>query len=252
MVEKLIQSYVAYIHSNFNVEKIHHNTFEIITPFLDRRNDHISFYLEENKGSLRLTDGGEMLESLSLDGLEFKSPKKARELEITLNGFGIFKEQAELYILTNPNDFAKSMHSFIQALLSVNDLFVLTHNKTSGFFFDEVIKFFDEIDVRYTSNIQIEGKTHLEHKFDFLIPKSKTQSERLIKILNAPKKENLQSNLFAFLDLPPKRQEMSDKIIIFNDTNTKISDVLIKASRESGIIPLIWSEREKQRAYLIA
>ncbi|WP_394952614.1 DUF1829 domain-containing protein [uncultured Helicobacter sp.] len=252
MVEKLIQSYVSYIHSRFDVEKIDNDTFEIITPFLDRRNDHISFYLQKNGEGLRLTDGGEMLQSLSLDGLEFKSPSKRQELEIALNGFGIFKEQEELYIQTNSNDFAKHMHSFIQALLSVNDLFVLAHNKVTSFFFDEVIRFFEDIGVRYTSNIQIEGKTHLEHKFDFLIPKSKTHSERLIKILNNPKKENLQSNLFAFSDLPLQRRENTDKIIVFNDANTKINDALTQACKEVGIMPLIWSEKEKQKEYLVA
>lgn len=79
-IKDIINSYISYIHANFDIHTIDRNTYEIITPFLDRRNDRITFYIQQNKDFFRLTDGGETLESLSLDGLEFKTTKKSQQL----------------------------------------------------------------------------------------------------------------------------------------------------------------------------
>lgn len=163
-----------------------------------------------------------------------------------------FTEKTTNFIYRQQSTLKKSIHNFLQALLSINDMYVLAQNRISTLFFEEVANFFDALDIRYTQNINLEGQTHLTHKFDFLITKSKIHKERLIKILNTPKKENLQSNLFAFLDLPLQRQQTTDKIIIFNDQNTNITDSLLKAPQELGIKTIEWSKKKDASSYLVS
>ena len=59
-----------------------------------------------------------------------------------------------------------------------------------SFFCDEVTKFLDDHDSRYSSNIDITGETGFVHKFDFLIPGNKRLPEIFMKAINNPTLEN--------------------------------------------------------------
>ena len=87
-------------------------------------------------------------------GFEFTGKNKNKRLETTLNGFGIFKDNDELFVTATPSDFAKKQHNIIQALISVNDMFA-PGKVGGGFFYDEVENFFNSIDARYAPNISI-------------------------------------------------------------------------------------------------
>ncbi|QCD44096.1 DUF1829 domain-containing protein [Campylobacter mucosalis] len=249
-INKLVNSYLHYIQSEFQIDKIDNNTYEISTPFLDRSNDNICFYVILDKDRAILTDGGETLQNLRLSGIDLNSEKRKKELDIILNGFGIFRDKASLQIEATAGDFARKQHNIIQAILSVNDMFVASSDRVVSFFFDDVIKYFDKIDVRYITNVSIEGKSHFSHKFDFIISKSKNQKERLVKLLNSPKKDNLKATLFSYMDLATDRAQ-NDKIIIFNDNNTNVKD-LVLATTEYNIKPIKWSEKEQYLNYFAA
>lgn len=243
-INKLLDSYFSYFKNGFEVNRVDSNTHEIITPFLDRSNDNISVYAVVDKEKIILTDGGETLQNLRFGGLDINTPKKERELNTILNGFGIFRDSDSFYVEATSNDFAKKQNNIVQALLSINDMLVLTQDKVSSFFFEDVVDFFNSIDVRFSTNIILEGKSHFSHKFDFLISKSKIHKERLIKILNRPKRDNLQATLFTFMDLQEDRKTNSDSIIIFNDTNGIATD-LLDATLEYNIKPIEWSKIEQ-------
>ncbi|CUU92479.1 prophage protein [Campylobacter hyointestinalis subsp. hyointestinalis] len=130
-------------------------------------------------------------------------------------------------------------------------MFVLSQNKVNSFFFDDVISFFDNNDIRNASNIIIQGKSHLTHKIDFIISKSKTQNERLIKLINTPNKDNLKATLFTFNDLED-RVYNTDNIIIFNDNQKIVTDDLLEATKQYNIKSLLWSKKEDFKDYLAA
>ena len=252
IISDLVGKYIHFIKENITVEKIEHDTFEIQTPFLDRRNDFITIYaiLNEKAKSIILTDNGTTLTDLELSGLEFNSSKRKRELQTVLNGFGVHQESNKcLSLSTTFENFANKKHNFIQALLSVNDMFVLAKSKVMNLFFDDVGVFFDDNDIRYTPNIILEGKSHFNHKFDYLIPKSKTMRERTIKLLNRPKVENLKATLFAFEDTRISRDDLG--YIILNDEAT-IKNDFIDAIRKYDITPMPWSQKNNFIENLVA
>ncbi|EPY0831716.1 DUF1828 domain-containing protein, partial [Campylobacter jejuni] len=63
-IENLMSSYFSYIKSNFDISKIENNIYEITTPFLDKSNDNILFYIEKKYDLIELSDGGETLRNL--------------------------------------------------------------------------------------------------------------------------------------------------------------------------------------------
>lgn len=243
-IDKLLKSYFAFIQSDFETNEIEKNTYEITTPFLDRHNDHIMFYVTISEDYITLTDNGLTMQDLSLSGVDIKNKKTKQELDIALNGFGIMKDNNNaLFAKVSQTEYARMQNNLIQAILSVNDMISIPQNRQkNSFFFDEVSKFFDDINASYTTNIQIQGKSIFSHKIDFLMTKNKNHRERLIKILNVPKKENLKNYIFSFTDLGADRAN-SDKILILNDTQTDIKD-FESATSNYGITPISWSKKD--------
>ena len=58
-IHRLLSSYYEYLNGGFEVNTITPKCHEIITPFLDRHNDNISFYVDFLGGFVvKLRDGG--------------------------------------------------------------------------------------------------------------------------------------------------------------------------------------------------
>jgi len=86
------------------------------------------------------------------------------------------------------------------------------------------------------------GKSGLYQKFDFLISKSKKEPERLIKAINSPRQDFVNSAIMAYEDTFSVRKN-SEGIIILND-DKPIDSKLISAIEKYDLIPVKWSERQ--------
>ncbi|MDP3465475.1 MAG: DUF1828 domain-containing protein [Sulfuricurvum sp.] len=252
-IDNLVNKYIDFIKENMSIDKIDDTSYEIETPFLDRRNDFITIYVifdKQDKNNIMLTDNGYTLSDLELSGLEFNTQKRKQELQTVLNGFGVrLDKEKRLFVNTTAETFAQKKHNLIQALLSVNDMFVLAQNKVMNLFYEDVGYYFDENDIRYAPNVILEGKSHFNHKFEYIIPKSKNAPERTIKLLNRPKAENLKATLFAFEDTGDKRNGKG--YIILNDEESIKTD-LIEAINEYKITPILWSQKNSFKEELAA
>lgn len=58
------------------------------------------------------------------------------------------------------------------------------------------------------------------HHFDFVIPKSPSQPERIIKAINHPNKDAATSLLFSWTDTKETRPARSAMYAILNDTDS--------------------------------
>lgn len=252
-IDNLVNKYIDFIKENMSIDKIDETSYEIETPFLDRRNDFITIYVvfdKQDKNNIVLTDNGYTLSDLELSGLEFNTKKRKQELQTVLNGFGVqMDKDKRLFVNATAESFAHKKHNLIQALLGVNDMFVLAQNKVMNLFYEDVGYYFDENDIRYTPNVILEGKSHFNHKFEYIIPKSKYAPERTIKLLNRPKAENLKATLFAFEDTGDKRRGKG--YIILNDEESIKTD-LIEAINEYKITPILWSQKNNYKEELAA
>jgi len=251
-IKALIQTYLNYLHTNFDIEKIEKDIYKITTPFLDRRNDHLTIYAIIKGEEIILTDDSYTLNDLEMDGITI-TKKREEELKRILIGYGVHKKNNELFVIAHRSSFAQKKHNFIQALLNVNDMYLLSHERVTSIFLEDIKNFFDEKGLIYTENIAIEGKSKITHKFDFLIPKqvTKYKEEALIKALNTPKVENIRAILFSFEDI--KNAGRIDKnFVILNDKNP-INDKVYEALNNYDVIPLHWKNLENDyKNYLIA
>ncbi|MFV0482222.1 MAG: DUF1828 domain-containing protein [Campylobacteraceae bacterium] len=243
-INSLINSYTNFIQESMSIEEIHNKLYSVETPFLDRKNDFITIYIKINKEQIELTDNGETILDLELSGMHFNTPKRKEELNFVLNGHSIRINRGtkELLTIANSTTFAQKFHSLIQAIISVNDMFVLTENKVKNLFFEDVGQYFNENDIRFSSNMNIEGRSRLLHKFEYVIPHSRSYNERLVRLSNNPKLENVKAILFSFEDIRGVRESID--YIFFNDMQNRVQDEFIQAVREYNIKPVLWSQKD--------
>lgn len=70
----------------------------------------------------------------------------------------------------------------------------------ASLFYEDGVAWLDLHDIRYTPKVKFTGKTGYDHLFDFVIPKSRRQPERIIQTINRPNRETAQAVVLAWVD----------------------------------------------------
>ncbi|MDV6343112.1 DUF1829 domain-containing protein [Nitrosomonas sp. Is37] len=137
-------------------------------------------------------------------------------------------------------------------MLSVNDLFYLASPYVASLFVEDVTNWLELSDIRYTPNIKFTGKSGYDHMFDFVIPKSRKQPERIVQAVSNPKKDSAEALVFKWLDTKETRASDSRLFAFLNDTNINVSLAVIDALKNYDLEPVLWSQREQAKELLAA
>ena len=225
---------------------------EITTPYLDRHNDCLQIYARRIDGGYLLTDDGCVLDDLEQSGCKIEGPRREALFRTTLNGFGVQVNGNVLEVRASADDFALRKHNLVQAMLAVDDLFYLAPATVANLFHEDVVAWLDRSDIRYTPNVKLPGKSGYDHRFDFVIPKSKARPERVLRAINRPNRDAAQTTVFSWLDTRDVRSPESCAYAILNDSEQSISAAVLSAFRNYGVQPVPWSDRDDARAELAA
>jgi hypothetical protein len=220
---------------------------ELTTPFLDRHNDHLQVYATRRNGTIILSDDGYVLSDLRTSGLDLDTPKRRMVLDTVLEGMGVRSERNQLLVEASPSNVGQRLHSLVQAMLAVNDMYVMAQPRVASFFFEDVRKFLDDHEVRYTARVKLAGKSGYDHNVDFLIPKSRRRPERILQAIAAPKKENIVSYLWTLSDTRVARSEAfeAEAYAFLNDQEQQVGGDVIEALNAYNVIPAVWTHRDK-------
>lgn len=218
---------------------------ELTTPFIDRHNDYLQIYVKGTSSGLLLTDDGYTIRDLEMSGLEFNTDRRKNELKSILNGLGVTLHGDSLEVEARPDNFPQKKHNLLQAMLAINDLFVLAPQKVASFFKEDVEKYLSLHDIRFTKDINFIGKSGFNHHFDFVIPPSKKEPERVLRTINSPTKNNVSAMIFSWDDARKVRSENSIAIAVLNDLDKEITPDTVHALKAYEIEPIAWSKRDK-------
>lgn len=249
--QNLVAEYVNWLREQITVSELD-GVCEFTTPFLDRHNDYLQIYLVEDDNRIRLSDGGYILSDLKMSGFDINTEKRFEMVNTMLNGFGVQEENNELFIEATEKDFPQKKHLLIQAMLAVNDLFVMAQPLVLSLFLEDVETYLNAMNIRYTPKVSFIGKSGYTHHFDFVIPKSAISHERIIKAINNPSKNNISSLIFSWNDTKVSREEGSQAIAFLNDQDTVVSDDALTALKSYNIKPIFWTKREEDAELLTA
>jgi hypothetical protein len=240
----LVNAYIEWLRQKISIKEIN-GICEITTPFLDRHNDHLQIYVKRSDTGLTLTDDGHTLADLNLSGCDWTTGKRRQILYSVLNGFGVRLLKDELVVEATPENFPQKKHNLIQAILSINDLFVMATPVVASLFREDVEGFLRHHEIRFTPSVNFTGKSGFVHFVDFVIPASKVKPERILKTINRPDKQKITSLIFSWTDTKEVRAADSVAYGVLNDMEQPINPDLISALKHYEIVPLLWSQREE-------
>jgi hypothetical protein len=250
-IQKLLDEYVAWLKDKTTLRQVE-NWVEVTTPYLDRHNDYIQIYAKKENNGFLLTDDGYTIVDLEQSGCKLQSPKRQDLLKMTLNGFGVQLQDNALVVHASNENFSLRKHNLVQAMLAVNDMFYLAVPMVASLFYEDVVTWLELHEVRYTPKVKFTGKTGYDHLFDFVIPKSKLQPERILQTINRPSRDTAQAVAFAWIDTKEVRSPDSKAYAILNDTEQLVSMAVTDALQSYDVKPIPWSRREEVREELAA
>ncbi len=242
-VQKLLDQYWLWLKDKTTLREIE-DWIEITTPYLDRHNDYMQIYAKRQNGGFILTDDGYTIGDLQRSGCELESRKKKDLLGITLNGFGVKLEGDSLTVRASRDNFALKKHNLVQAMLAINDLFYLAAPVVASLFLEDVTLWLDANDIRYTPKVKFTGKSGYDHLFDFVIPASKKQPERILRAINRPSRDMAEAVAFSWIDTKEVRPPNSRAYAFLNDAEHIASPSVIDALRNYDVHPVLWSARQ--------
>jgi len=243
-IQRLLDDYLAWLKDKTVLRQID-QWVEITTPYMDRHNDYIRIYARKNDGGYTLTDDGFTIDDLEQAGCKLNSRKRQDLLKMTLNGFGVQQVDNRLEVHASGDSFALRKHNLVQAILAVNDMFYLAVPMVASLFNEDVAAWLDLHDIRYTPKPKFTGKTGYDHLFDFVIPKSRRQPERILQAINRANRDTAQALAFSWIDTKEVRSPDSKVYAILNDSEHRISSEVTDALRNYDVRPVPWSEREQ-------
>lgn len=251
-IERLLESYRTWLKDRTTLKAVDGGEWvEITTPFLDRHNDALQIYARRENGGFLLSDDSYIVHDLQASGCVLNTDKRRDLLKMTLNGFGVKLNKDALEVHTSPETFPLRKHSLIQAMLAVNDLFYLAKPVVESLFFEDVVQWLDVNEIRYTPKVKFTGTTGYDHVFDFVIPKSRHQPERVVQAINKPTRQAAQSLILEWTDTRQVRPPDSKAYAVLNDQEP-VSGEMIEALQNYEILPVLWQTRAEVVAELAA
>jgi len=252
-IQILLDQYMAWLKDKTQLREI--NDFvEITTLFLDRHNDYLQLYVKRHDGGYLLTDDGYTIDDLRHSGCDLETDKRKDFLTSTLQGFGVQLEKGSdaIVVKANAADFPVRKHNIMQAMLAVNDLFFMASPYISSLFFEDVSRWLEQHDIRYTPHIKLTGRSGFDYMFDFVVPKSRQAPERIVKAINKPSKSTAQEFILSWLDTRESRENDTSAYALLNDTEESVSMTVLDALQSYDIKAIPWSRREEVRQELVA
>ena len=250
-IQVLLDRYSAWLKDRTNTRAVG-DTVEITTPYLDRHNDYLQIYARRANGGFVLTDDGYVVDDLELSGCKIDSPKRQAMFRMTLNGFGVEANGNALEVKATSDNFSLRKHNLVQAMLAVNDLFYLASPTVASLFHEDVTAWLDLADIRYTPSVKFTGKSGYDHRFDFVIPKSRAQPERVLRAINRPSRDTAQAMAFSWIDTKEVRSSEARAYAILNDSEQGVSESVLDAMRNYEVDPVPWSSRDEALSKLAA
>jgi hypothetical protein len=244
--KNLIDDYIRWLKEGVRLEQLE-DCVMITTPFLDRHNDALQVFVEPHNGGLLLTDDGYTIRDLRSSGTELTTEKRRSHLEAILHGFGVrLQENDEIVVTAVKEDFPQKKHNLVQAMLSISDMFVMGEEQVLSLFKEDVARFPDQNSIAYITDIKLSGKSGLDHKFDFGLPKTPKRPQRFVQAINRLNRDQASTLAFQVSDVRAVRPEPIQAYAFLNDEAFGLNEEHIAALQAYEILPLRWSQRMAQ------
>ena len=135
----------------------------------------------------------------------------------------------------------------------MNDLFYLAQPVVESLFFEDVIAWLDDSDIRYTPKVKFTGISGFDHLFDFVIPKSPSkQPERIVQAINRPTRDTAEVFIYKLSDTREVRPPESKAYAFSMTSISRSQEGVLDAFRNYQIQPAPGASRAKSVDGIVA
>jgi len=244
---KMIDDYTAWLRKEITTVNFG-EYIELTTPYLDRFNDYLQIYAKQDpNGTITLTDDGYIIGSLISSGMTFKSNSNNYKMlnKITAK-FNVNLIGEEIVATATAHTFPQKKHMMIQAMLAIDDLFVVSPDIVKNLFLEYIETYLNANEIYYSKDFSLLGKSGTVYTYDFHLQRTKERPERFCRGFNRLNISKRDLTLFNWMDTQEKRGVSSELIVIYNDENS-VSDDVLTGFYNYGIKTLPFSQRQEQR-----
>lgn len=232
--------YTDWLYNNIEIEVLS-NCTEISFPFLDRHNDYLQIYIEKYENGYRLSDDSYTISDLNICDVDIlTSDYRKNILNCILKSTNVQIKSEELFIFSDKVNLIKNCNNLLQAMSSVNDMYMLSKPNISKLFNEDVSSFFQTNHVKFKRNYKAKGKSTYNHSFDFLIP----DKNILINTIYEPTKSNIEKTLFECMDIRQRNTCNFQFTIILNDSIKDIKPDVTSALNQYDVHYNNWSNKD--------
>lgn len=246
--EPLIRQYLRWLESASNERLLDSGWIELTVPFLDRHNDHLRVYAQENSGRLRMTDGGEIVRDLKEAGCDLLVSGRRNELlqQIT-SGLGTDFEvpAGELCATSTNGDFGSKLHHLLLSMLAVDGLANLSKESVANLFEQDVADWLTGLGVQFEEDVSYVGASKVEHRFEFKIRGRSGGRDKIIQPIKKPDKIHIQSFTYEVNDTRNAAKSPPVDFFAFlpgSNAGGKGSRLTLLAN---DITPIVWDHRDQ-------
>jgi len=244
-VQEMISDYAKWLKDEITIARFG-EYYELTTPYLDRFNDYLQIYVkQEPNGQITMTDDGYVISNLISSGISLKNGSKRKiMLDNIIRNFSLKLDGENIVATATRANFPQKKHQIVQAMLSIDDMFVSSAENVKNFFIEDITTFFNANDILFTPNFSLIGKTGSLYTYEFLFQRTHSQPERFCKAINKINQSKRNLTIFNWIDTQEKRGDKSELIVMLNDEN-QVSDSDINAFTNYNIRSVRFSERQK-------
>lgn len=245
-IQSMIKEYTDWLYRGFSAVQVG-EFIELTTPYLDRYNDHLQIYVKQNEnGSYFLTDDGYVINNLKSSGVPIlRSHKRKEMLNRIARNFGVTVRGDVLEIQATKSDYPQKKHMLIQAMLTIDDMFIAEPNTAKNFFNEDVGLYLDANDIYYSRDFSLVGKTGSLYVYDYHIQRTKNKPERFCRAINHINESARNLTLFNWIDTQEKRSDKGELILFLNDEKG-INESDLEAFQSYDVNFILWSQRQNE------
>lgn len=243
-IQKIVNDYAEWLKMEITTATFGEYT-ELTIPYLDRFNDHLQIYIRQNAdGTITLTDDGYIIGNLISSGMSFrKGTNRQKAIDRIANIFNVSIIGEDISTTATANNLPQKKHMMIQAMLAIDDLYIVTPENVKDFFLDDIETYFMANDIYYSRDFSLLGKTGTIYTYDFHLQRTKEKPERFCKGINSLSVSKRDITLFNWMDTQEKRGNSGELIVLYNDNNS-VSDEALVGFYNYGIKTVPFSKRE--------
>ena len=189
---------------------------------------------------------GYIIGNLKSSGISVtRSTKRKDMLNRIAQNFGVTVNNDSLEIQATKSNYPQKKHMLLQAMLTVDDMFIAEPNAVKNFFAEDVGLFLDSQNIFYSRDFSLVGKTGSLYVYDYHLQRTKDKPERFCKAINSISEGSRNLTLFNWVDTKEKRADKGELILFLNDEKG-IDAADLEAFQSYEVNYILWSQRQSE------